>query len=146
MEIMARGHEWSRLKKFSEETLRLLPEDPDGQRSVLVAQTGLDNLNRAVKVAQVEPTVDHFLNLSVLLYEAGKYEECIGAAREALKLNPNLGEAWGNIASAYHTMGKLDETIEALQQEVRLNPNLPSAKSNLEIELAVKDSRAKLAR
>jgi protein O-mannosyl-transferase len=146
MDIMGQRHEWSKLKEFSEATLRLMPEDPDGERSLLVAQTGLDNLNRAVKVAAAQPTPDHFLALSVLLYQTGKYVECISAAREALKIDPNLGEAWANIASAYHTMGKLDETIAALQEEVRLNPNLPSAKSNLEIELNVKGLQAKNAR
>jgi tetratricopeptide (TPR) repeat protein len=141
MEIMGEKHQWAELKQFAEETLRLLPDDPDGERSLLVGQTGLDNLNKAVTVAEKDPTVDHYLALSVLLYQSGKYEECIDAAKSALKINPNLGEAYSNIASAYHTLGKLDETIAALQEEVRINPNLRSAKANLEFELAVKDGR-----
>ena len=39
-------------------------------------------------------------------YENQRYEDCIRAAREALKINPNLAEAYANIATAYHTMGK----------------------------------------
>ena len=50
-------------------------------------------------------------------------------------------EAYANIAAANHTMGKLDQTIAALREEVRLDPNLPSARSNLDIELAVKQSK-----
>ena len=103
-----------------------------------MAQTGIDSLNKAASTALAKPTVDNFLKLSVLYYETGRYEDCIHAAQSALKINPDLGEAYGNIASAYHTMGKLDETIAALEEEVRINPNLPAAKSNLQIELAVK--------
>jgi len=138
MEIMGQKHQWEMLKQFAEETLRLFPNDPDGARSELVAQTGIDSLNKAASTALAKPTVDNFLKLSVLYYETGRYEDCIHAAQSALKINPDLGEAYGNIASAYHTMGKLDETIAALEEEVRINPNLPAAKSNLQIELAVK--------
>ncbi|MDP9054503.1 MAG: hypothetical protein M3N93_09420 [Acidobacteriota bacterium] len=138
MDAMGQRHQWAKLKKFAEETLRLFPDDPDGLRSELVARTGIDTLNKAASTAAAEPTVEHYLALSVLYYQTGRYEDCITAARGALKINPNLGEAWANIASAYHTMGKLDETIEALQQEVKLNPELPSAKNNLQIELALK--------
>ena len=138
MEVMGQKHQWEMLKQFAEETLRLFPNDPDGLRSELVAQTGIDNLNKAASTAVAQPTVDNYLKLSVLYYEAGRYGDCITAAQAALKINPDLGEAYANIASAYHTMGKLDETIAALEEEVRINPNLPSAKSNLQIELAVK--------
>jgi tetratricopeptide (TPR) repeat protein len=138
MDLLAQAHEWAKLKQFATETLRLLPDDPDGQRSLQVAQTGLDQVPKAETQATKEPTVNNYLALSVLYYQAQRYEDCIKAAREALKVNPNQAEAYANMASAYHAMGKLDETIAALREEVRLNPNLPSAKNNLEIELAVK--------
>ena len=145
MEVMGQKHQWEMLKQFAEETLRLFPNDPDGTRSELVAQTGIDNLNKAASTAVAQPTVDNYLKLSVLYYESGRYEDCIHAAQSALKINPDLGEAYANIASAYHTLGKLDETIVALEEEVRINPNLPSAKSNLQIELAVKAQQHKNA-
>jgi tetratricopeptide (TPR) repeat protein len=143
MEVMGQKHQWAMLKQLAEETLRLFPNDPDGERSELVAQTGIDNLNKAASAAVAQPTVDNYLKLSVLYYETGRYEDCINAARAALKINPDLAEAYANIASAYHTMGKLDETIAALEEEVRINPNLRSAKSNLQIELAVKAKQHK---
>jgi tetratricopeptide (TPR) repeat protein len=142
MDTMAQAHEWAKLKQFANETLRLLPYDPDGQRSLNVAQTGLDQVVKAETVAKAEPTVNNYLALSVQYFQTRRYEDCITAAREALKVNPNQAEAYANIAAAYHTLGKLDETIAALQEEVRLNPNLRSAKSNLEIELAVKKERS----
>ena len=142
MDIMAQAHEWTKLQQFADETLRLLPYDQDGQRSLQVAQTGLEQLAKAETVAKTEPTVNNYLALSVQYYQTQRYQDCINAAREALKINPNQAEAYANIASAYHTLGNLDETIAALQEEVRLNPNLPSAKTNLDIELTVKKQRS----
>jgi tetratricopeptide (TPR) repeat protein len=142
MDTMAQNHEWAKLKQFADETLRLLPYDRDGQRSLNVAQTGLDQVVKAETAAKSEPTVNNYLALSVQYFQLQRYEDCIKAAREALKVNPNEAEAYANMAACYHTMGKLDETIAALQEEVRLNPNLPSGKSNLEIELAVKKERS----
>jgi tetratricopeptide (TPR) repeat protein len=143
-DILAQAHEWAKLKQFATETLRLLPDDPDGQRSLQLAQTGLDQVPKAETVATKEPTVNNYLALSVAYYQAQRYEDCIKAARDALKLNPNQAEAYANVAAAYHAMGKLDDTIAALREAVRLNPNLPSAKSNLDIELAVKEQSGKV--
>jgi len=142
MDVMAQRHEWTMLKQFADETLRLSPNDPDAQSSLQVAQAGIDEIGKAEKVATTQPTVDHYLSLSVVYYQTQRYEDCIKAAHEALRINPNLGEAYANIASAYHRMGKLDGTIAALQEEVRINPNLRSAKKNLAIELALKEKLA----
>jgi tetratricopeptide (TPR) repeat protein len=142
MDVMTQRHEWTALKRFANETIRLSPNDPDAQSSLLVAQAGIDEIGKAETTATSEPTVEHYLNLSVLYYQTQRYDDCIKAAREALRVNPNIGEAYANIASAYHRMGKLDETIAALEEEVRINPNLRSAKRNLAIELALKEKSA----
>jgi tetratricopeptide (TPR) repeat protein len=142
MDILAQAHEWERLKKFADETFRLFPGSPDAQRSLNVAQAGLDQIPKAEASLTTEPTVNKYLQLSVLYYQAQRYDDCIKAAREALKINPNVPEAWANIASASHTLGKLDDTIAALREEIRLNPNMPSAQKNLDIELAVKEGKA----
>jgi protein O-mannosyl-transferase len=142
MDLLSAAHQWKNLRMAANETLNLLPDDPDGTRSLRVAETGLNQLRRAESEAKRQPTVDNFLALSVLYYQSQQYEDCIVAAHAALKVNPNQAEAYANLASAYHTLGKLDETIAALQEEVRINPNLPSAKSNLDIELGVKKARS----
>lgn len=142
MDAMAQQNQWKKLKQFASDTLRLLPYSADAQRSIEVAQTGVDQVKKAEKQAETQPTVDHYLALSVLYFQSEQYDDCINAARAALKLNPDLGEAWSNIASAYHAEGKLDDTIAALREEVRINPDLPSAKSNLAFELAAKEAGA----
>lgn len=138
MDVIAQQHQWIDLKRAATETLHFYPNDVDGMRALLVAQTGIDQVIPAEKAAVQAPSVDHYLFLSVQYYENQRYEDCIRAAREALKIDPNLGEAYANMATAYHTMGKVDDAIAALQQEVRINPNLRSAARNLNFELAVK--------
>jgi tetratricopeptide (TPR) repeat protein len=142
MDIMTDAHEWVKLKQFALDTLRLYPGDPDGLRTLQVAQNGIDDVGKAEAVVRTQPNVNNYLALSVLYFETERYQDCIDAAREALKINPDQAEAYANIAAAYHTMGKLDETIAALREEVRLNPNLPSAKANLDFEL---NARARAA-
>ena len=139
MDVMAQLHRWTDLEQYARATLLLLPDNPDGQRSLRVSQAGRDELKQAVQEANSNPNVDRFLKLSMLYCDQGRYQDCIDAAQQALKINPETAEAYGNIATAYHLMGNhLDDTIAALQEEVRLKPELPSARSNLEIELAVK--------
>ncbi len=133
MDVLAQDHQWDKLKQFAADTLQLAPGDPDGQRSLEVAQTGIDQVDKAVHTAKYEPTVGNYLALSVQYFNTHQYQECIDAAKEALKINPNQAEAYANMASAYHTLGKLDESLAALREENRLNPNLPNAKTNLAV-------------
>lgn len=144
MDIAAEGHRWEKLKELAQQTLQVFPENSDGQRSALVAQTGLDEVNHAQTDAKSQPSVDHYLNLSMLYCQSGQYSQCIDAARDALKMNPNQAEAYANIATAFHTLGNLEETLAALKEEIKLNPNLPSAQHNLEVvrdELAHRATR-----
>jgi tetratricopeptide (TPR) repeat protein len=46
------------------------------------------------------PTTDYYVGLSLARFRAGKYKECIAAAREALKIRPASAEAWNNIGAA----------------------------------------------
>ena len=138
MDVIAQQHQWIDLKRAANETLRLYPNDPDGTLALQVAQTGIDQVAPAEKKAGQEPSVDHYLYLSVQYYENQRYADCVRAAKEALKIDPNLGEAYANMATAYHTMGRVDEAIAALREEVRINPNLRSATHNLSVELAIK--------
>jgi tetratricopeptide (TPR) repeat protein len=138
LEVLAQQHNWLDLKQVATDSLVLYPDDDGMKASIQVAETGISAVGVAKMAALKEPTVDHLLALSVHYYEVRQYEDSIRSAREALKINPDLGEAYANIATAYHTMGKLDETIAALREELRINPNLRAASHNLEFVLAEK--------
>jgi len=138
MDIYADRSDWTNLLKIANEALLLDPNDLDGQRGLRVAQTGIDELIRSEKTAKAEPTPDNYLSLSVVYFKNARYEDSIAAAREALKLRPDLVEAWFNIASVDHVMGKDDDAIAALREAVRIRPDFRLAKGNLNYELAKK--------
>ena len=68
----------------------------------------------------------------------GRFEDGINACRAALKIQPELAEAWSNISVGYHMMGKLDDSIAALREAVRIRPDLAGLRDNLEAELQAK--------
>jgi protein O-mannosyl-transferase len=141
LEVLAQQHDWLGLKRVATEALVLYPDDPAMIGSLQVAQTGIDAVSTAKITAIREPTTDHYMELSVNYFNVRDYPNSIQAAREALKINPDLAGAYANIATAYHAMGDLDDTIAALQEEIRINPNLSSATQNLSVAMAEKAKR-----
>jgi tetratricopeptide (TPR) repeat protein len=77
------------------------------------------------------PTADVYVDLSLAWFQAGKYRECIAAARSALKIRPDSAKAWNNIGAAYNAMSQWDEGIAAAQEAIRLKPDFQLAKNNL---------------
>ena len=65
-------------------------------------------------------------------------EEAIGALREAIRLNPNLPEAWCNLGIVLGRSGRLDEAIIHLREATRLKPDYAEARNNLELALRLK--------
>jgi tetratricopeptide (TPR) repeat protein len=64
-------------------------------------------------------------------YNAGRYREAIAAAKTALSANPNLPDAYSNMAVSYLALRKYDEGIQAAQEAIRLRPDYELAKNNL---------------
>jgi len=54
----------------------------------------------------------------------GRYGEAIEAYREAVRLKPDLAEAWNNLAIAYARSGNSAASLYAVQQLRRLNPKM----------------------
>jgi tetratricopeptide (TPR) repeat protein len=76
-------------------------------------------------------TPEYYLNRSLEYYQAGEFSECIAAAREALKLKPDMAEAFNNIAAGYASMRMWSEAIGAAAEAVRLRPDFQLARNNL---------------
>ncbi len=71
------------------------------------------------------------VNRSLALSRAGNYAESVAAAREALALDPNLAEAWNNVAAGEEAMGRWDEAIDAARHAIALKPDFQLARNNL---------------
>lgn len=72
-----------------------------------------------------------FLNQSFQLYNQGRFNESIDAARHALALSPDCGDAYNNLGAAYAALKLWDLAIGADQEAVRLEPDSQLAKNNL---------------
>jgi uncharacterized protein (TIGR02996 family) len=84
-----------------------------------------------------------YLNASLRLNQAGKFEESLTAARGALKLDPKMAEAWNNIAADDEAMHRWDPAIDAAQKAIALKPDFQLAKNNLAWSLAQKQGHVK---
>jgi tetratricopeptide (TPR) repeat protein len=97
-------------------------------------QIAKNNLN-AYTAKATQPagtkTPEDFLNDSLRLNQAGRFDESIAAARAALALRPNFPEAWNNIAAAYESEQKWDQAIDAAKRAIALKPDFQLAKNNL---------------
>jgi len=94
------------------------------------SQLGRDSLGGAAG-SPVSPTAADFLNLSLQDYQAGHFKECIAAAQEALRLAPDMAEAYNNLAACDSSLAMWDAAIQAAEEALRLKPDFQLARNNL---------------
>jgi tetratricopeptide (TPR) repeat protein len=135
MQIYAELRDPADLRKTAMNTLAVSPSDPTAQS--WLARAG----NLPAGTPQPHSPED-WVTASLALYQQGKYEESINAAREALKLRPGYAISWNNIAAGYNQLGKWDESIRAAQEAIRLDPNFQLAKNNMARSLSEKPKHA----
>ena len=130
--------QWGALKDLAQDTLRVVPSDAAAQGYLARSQNPPDELSAAARLAESQPTPENYLNLSLLYHRAGRYQDCIDAARRALRLKPDYAEAYNNIAAAYEGMQQWDQAIAAAQQALRIKPDFQLARNNLAYSQAQK--------
>jgi tetratricopeptide (TPR) repeat protein len=77
------------------------------------------------------PSAEKYLDLSLQYYQTGKFEECIKACEEAIKLKPDYADAYSNMCASYNQLEKWDKAIEACSKALEINPEHKLAKGNL---------------
>ena len=100
----------------------------------MVLQTSGSVMNAVVvppTVGLPPTTADGWIQMSASLVQAGKNEEAIVAAKNALALDPKSAVAWNNIAAADENMQRWDEAIQAAQNALAIQPGFQLAKNNL---------------
>jgi len=138
MQTYLEQSQWFALKELAQETLVLAPGDPTAQRYLAASENGFEEVAKAEKLADSQPTPENYLSLSLLYHRTGRYQDCIAAAKKALQLRPNYPEAYNNIAAAYEDLHLWDQAIDAAQAALRLKPDYQLAKNNLAYSLAQK--------
>ncbi len=129
---------WAELRRVADDTLRLAPDEATAHRLLEAAQRREQQMSAAEKPMSTAPTADGLINLSLLYYQAGRYPDCIRAAKRALELKPTSAEAYNNIAAAYNSMAQWDEGIQAAKEATRLKPDFELARNNLLYAIAQK--------
>jgi tetratricopeptide (TPR) repeat protein len=116
--------QWKDAVRNEREAVRLDP-------TLQIAQNNLKLYSQqAVGVPAAKSAAD-YLNDSLVLNQAGRYDESIAAARHALELDPKMAEAWNNIAAAAESLHRWDDAIGAAQKAIALKPGFQLAKNNL---------------
>ncbi len=124
---------WDDLKKVANHTLSILPNDTNAQAYLLAATNRTPFKSSSSKGTSVEKpvTAEDYLNLSLTLYNDGKFEDCIEACKSALKLNPNYADAYSNMGAAHNMLKQWGEGIDACEKALKIDPNHKLAKGNL---------------
>jgi len=142
MEIYQEQSQWGSLRDLARQTLQISPTDLASKQYLAGSQAGENQVTMAERLAQAEPTPEHYLNLSLLYHQDGRYEDCIRAAQHAISLKPGYAEAYNNIAAAYQSMHQWDQAIAAAQEALKLKPDFQLAKNNLAYSLSEKKSNS----
>ncbi len=132
MAIYFDNSDFEKLKQLAEETLRIIPGDSQATYFLDASVGKKSKLEMAKEAASTNPSAENYLNLSLEYYNAGKFEECIQACEEALKIRPDYGLAYNNMCSAYNELKNPDKAVEAGQKAVQLMPENQLAKNNLD--------------
>ena len=124
-------NDWSDLQTEATTVLKIAPGNADAMAFLDAAQKKSSRTTIAVADDKTKPTAEKYLNLSLIYYNAGRYQDCIDAANQALKLNPGFAEAYNNIGSANNMLKQYDKAIEALKRALSLKPGYQLAINNL---------------
>jgi Flp pilus assembly protein TadD len=125
MQAYSQQSDWDHLQQTANEVLRLAPGDAEAQRYLQMAQ-------------KPPQTPEAYLNESLRHFQQQRYDDCIRAARQALRLRPGYAEAYNNIAAGYQSQHHWDEAIAAAKEALRLKPDFPLARNNLNYSLSQK--------
>ncbi|MEP6715496.1 MAG: hypothetical protein ABJC09_07960, partial [Terriglobia bacterium] len=109
---------------------------------LVLANSTLDEFERLATRAKNLGSTSDYLTLSVLYFRNHRYRDSMDAARAALKINENLGEAWANLSAAQHKLGLDDDAIASLRQVIRLRPDMTFAPKDIDYLLAHKGEAA----
>jgi len=133
MDVYQNEDKWSELKELAQATLQIMPGNEDAQKYLQAADNKKDKIAEELELVKKAPTAERYVNLSLRYYNTGKFEECIAACKEAIKLRTNYPEAYNNMGTAYNSLKKYDEAIAALKIAVALKPDFQLAVNNLAV-------------
>jgi predicted CXXCH cytochrome family protein len=112
-------------REFWLTVLRLRPEHEEALRYMVQVEKDLENVSAAIAYMEryqaIDPwQADSFGFLAQLLWNAGRREEAIDAARKGIKLDPRLVPLRRWLAGIFRQLGRIDESAEQDQMIQRM--------------------------
>ncbi|XP_051116710.1 probable UDP-N-acetylglucosamine--peptide N-acetylglucosaminyltransferase SEC [Andrographis paniculata] len=80
---------------------------------------------------RVPRRTDNLLLLGAIYYQLHDFDSCISKNEEALRIDPQFAECYGNMANAWKEKGNIDVAIRYYLVAIELRPNFADAWSNL---------------
>ena len=132
MRAYAEQGDSTRLRAAARSTLERFPSDTTAASFLARANAPASSTRARFRAADAASrAADDDVTASLAHYRAGRYEDCIKAAREALEQQPDNAAAYNNIAAAYAALRDWDRSIEAAREALRIMPGMELAKNNL---------------
>jgi Flp pilus assembly protein TadD len=126
--------QYEKAAQIYQQAIRLAPENSQLYYNLGGTYLFLGKDNEAISALQqsikIRPTANAYSNLGTAMFRGRRFAEAASSYREALKLEDNNYQLWGNLADAYFFNGQHDEAIKTYQKELglmleqlRVNPN-----------------------
>jgi tetratricopeptide (TPR) repeat protein len=123
--------QWGKLNALAKDGLLIDPDDNELKMYLNSSLTKKSILDIENDKANVNPTKEKFLDLSLKYFLANKFDKSIDAAKKALEIDPNFAEAYNNLGSGYINLGQYNLAISALNKAISLKPDFTLAINNL---------------
>ncbi len=131
MNVYQNTENWAALKTLALQTQQLAPDNIETQKYLQAAEARKSKIDIEAEQVKASPTAEKYLALSLAYYNAARYQQCIDASINAIKLKPNFPEAYNNICAAYNKLGQWAKAIEFGEKGLKLKPDNPLLKNNL---------------
>jgi tetratricopeptide (TPR) repeat protein len=131
MDVYQNTENWDALKTLSLQTQQLAPDNLETQKYLQAAEARKSKVDIEATQLKSSPTAEKYLALSLSYYNAGRYQQCIDACMEAIKLKSNFPEAYNNICASYNKLGIWPKAVEFGEKGLKLSPDNQLLRNNL---------------
>jgi tetratricopeptide (TPR) repeat protein len=123
--------DWDQAERYAGLAVKHRPGFDVAERNYKNIKERNESVYRSAAMANANPSVENFLQVSTMFFNGLRYTDCIEYAKKALRLKPNSAEAYNNIGAAYSKMKNWQEAENACKEALKINPGLETAKQNL---------------
>jgi tetratricopeptide (TPR) repeat protein len=128
---------WQEAIEAYRQAIRIKPDFAKAYYNLGIAYSKLDRRQEAIDSARRACELTDYRNaaflstLAMTYWSAGKTQEAAQTAQAALKIDPNLADAYGILGSVLSSEGSYEKAVVHLKRLLEIEPNNIIAKNNL---------------